>query len=199
VTSPLLADGTAELASVARLVAGWWSRPTVAEIGRWTVCWEPARDAAALIGEPESCVSELEATLAASSAPALLEEHERLLVGPGRVPCAPYESLWRADAPRREQGALMGASAAEVTHVYRELGLQVRVDAHELPDHVCVEWEALAYALEKQADDLAAILLRDHLGRWIPPFASAVAAEARQPFYAALARLTGEWTAALAP
>lgn len=197
-SSTLLASPAAERASAARLLAGWWSRPTGEEIGRWAICWGEARDTAARIGEPESHVSELEGALAESSAAALLAEYERLLVGPGRVPCAPYESLWRTDVTRREQGVLMGASAAEVTAVYRELGLQVRGDAHELPDHLCVEWEALAYAFESEANELAATLVHDHLARWTPAFTSAVAAEAEQPFYSTLARLTAEWAAALA-
>lgn len=187
-----------ERAVAARLVAGWWSRPTGEEIDRWAAGWRSARVAAAGLCEPESRVLELEAALEGASRPALLEEYERLLVGPGRVPCAPYESLWRADAPRRERGVLMGAPAAAVAGIYSDLGLRVRTDARELPDHLAVEWEALAYAFEHGADDLAATLLHDHLARWIDPFAGAVAAATEQPFYTALARLTAEWLAALA-
>lgn len=187
-----------ELAAAARLVAGWWSRPTGEELGRWAAGWGRARVAAARLGEPGSRVLELEAALDVASPAALLEEYERLLVGPGRVPCAPYESLWRTDAPRRERGTLMGAPAADASRIYRDLGLQLRSDAHELPDHLVVEWEALAYAFEHDADDLAATLLHDHLARWTEPFPGAVVAATEQPFYSALARLTVEWVAALA-
>lgn len=193
-----MSETLVERGAAAQLLGIWWGRPAAAEVECWGDLFAAAAGAAAELGEPQARVDELEAALEASSANELAEEYERLLVGPGRVPCAPYESLWRSDAPRREQGVLMGAAAAEVARIYGELGLQVRREAHELPDHVAVEWEALAYALETGADDLAAALLDEHLARWIPAFASAVAAEARQPFYAALARLTAEWTAALA-
>lgn len=182
----------------ARLVGGWWSRPTSDELDGWNGCWASAAEAADCLGEPESRVRELEAALANVTPAALSEEYERLLVGPGRVPCAPYESLWRSDAPRRERGVLMGTAAADVARIYRELGLQVRSDARELPDHVAIEWEALAFALESRAHELAEALVEEHLAQWIPPFAAAVAAETDQPFYSTLARLTAEWTAALA-
>ncbi|HVW89080.1 MAG TPA: molecular chaperone TorD family protein [Gaiellaceae bacterium] len=184
--------------SAAYLLARWWSRPVGEEIDGWDGSWEEAREAAELLDRSPALVCELEAASAASSRAALLEEYERLLVGPGRVPCAPYESLWRTDAPRRERGVLMGAAATEVARLYGELGLQVKADAHELPDQLAVEWEALAYALDRERRDVAAALLDDHLAQWVPAFAAAVAAETEEPFYAALASLTAEWAAALA-
>jgi TorA maturation chaperone TorD len=117
--------------------------------------------------------------------------------GPGRVPCAPYESLWRNDVSRFEQGSLMGAPADAVGRIYRGLGVQLRSDAHELPDHIQVEWEALACALDRDAIEHAHALLRDHLAVWMAPFCAAVAGETQAPFYAALAGLTPAWTAAL--
>jgi len=88
----------------------------------------------------------------------------------------------------------MAAAATDVERIYRELGLQVRADVHELPDHLVVEWEALAYALEHDAEDEAAELGREHLASWVPAFCAAVASETEQPFYAALARVTSGWT-----
>ena len=90
---------------------------------------------------------------------ALREEYERLLVWPRAAPCSPYESLWRGDQPKREQGRLMAACAADVARLYADLGLRVRADAHELPDHLVVEWEALAYAFEHDSADAAGVLL----------------------------------------
>jgi ferredoxin len=72
------------------------------------------------------------------------------MVGPGRVPCAPYESMWSAGSGRRiDEGVLMGAPAEAVSGVYRDLGLGLRTDAHELPDH-----------LEPRATADAALVLR---------------------------------------
>lgn len=185
-------DRAAGPAPAARLLAAWWSRPTAEEIGRWAASWPQASEI-----EPDG-VAAVEAAAHASEPEALLEEYERLLVGPGRVPCAPYESLWRDDVPRREQGRLMGDVAEDVARIYREIGLHVRADAHELPDHIAVEWEALAYALEQGADDAADELTRAHLAVWIGPFCTAVAAATQEPFYAALAEVTSAWTVALA-
>ncbi len=80
----------------------------------------------------------------------LLDEYERLFVGPGRTPCPPYESLWLDGQPRLEQGRLMGAASVAVADLYRGLGLDVAAAAHELPDHVAIELEALAFALRAE-------------------------------------------------
>ncbi len=185
-------------APAARLLAHWWSRPTANEIDLWASCWPGACEVAVQLGLRCDEVDDLRSALSASIAEDLLAEYERLLNGPGRAPCPPYESLWRDDGPKRDQGRLMGSAAAEVVRLYRELGLQVRGDAHELPDHLAIEWEALAFALEHEATDAAATLAGEHLSLWIPQFCDAVAAETGQPFYAALAPLTAAWTAALA-
>jgi len=183
-----VSNRAAGLAPAARLLASWWSRPTAEERERWAAAWEDAFEL-----EPERVAALRDA--AEEAAPeALLEEYERLFVGPGRVPCAPYESLWREDLPRRERGRLMGDAADDVVRIYRETGLRVRAGAHELPDHVAVEWEALAYALEQGADDAAEGLARMHLAAWMGPFCSAVATATAEPFYALLAELTSAWT-----
>jgi TorA maturation chaperone TorD len=76
--------------------------------------------------------------------------------------------------------------------------LSVRSSAHELPDHVAIEWEALAYAVEQGADEQAEQLARNHLAGWMPAFCAAVATETTVPFYETLTRLTLAATAALA-
>jgi putative dimethyl sulfoxide reductase chaperone len=123
------------------------------------------------------------------------EEYERLFVGPGRAPCPPYESLWRGDAPRRERGRLMGDCAADVSRIYGALGLQPKDG--ELPDHIALELEAYAFAVERGEDEAAETLV-EHLAAWVPGFCEAVEAEARQPYYAELARQTSAWVAELA-
>ena len=183
-----VSERAAGLAPAARLLASWWSRPTAEERERWAAVWP-----AALELEPDRA-AELRAAAEEAAPEALLEEYERLFVGPGRVPCSPYESLWREDTPRREQGRLMGDATDDVVRIYREIGLRVRADAHELPDHVAIEWEALAYALEQGADDAAADLVRAHLAAWMGPFCAAVATATTEPFYAVLAELTSAWT-----
>lgn len=198
--SSALLDREAVPAQAARLLAAWWSRPTADELERWAYSWPAAYAAAELLELRADAVDELRAAVeqVGVGVEALLEEYERLLVGPGRAPCAPYESLWRDDVPRRERGHLMGSCAADAVRIYRDLGLRVHPGAHELPDHLVVEWEALAYAFEHEAAVASCELAQSHLVLWIPPFCAAVARETEQPYYRALARLTPEWTTALA-
>lgn len=179
----------------ARLLAGWWSRPLPDEVAQWRAAQGPAREAAEALAVP---VAEIEDAVDTSSVDELLDEYERLLIGPGRAPCPPYESLWRTDQPRREQGILMSSASSDVLRIYGELGLSVSRAAHELPDHIAVEWEALAYALERGMSTAAEELAQRHLAMWMAPFCDAVAAETTHPFYGALSRLTPVWTAALA-
>ena len=55
----------------------------------------------------------------------LLDEYERLFVGPGQVPCPPYESFWREDVPVDIRRTLMGPCTAELRGLYQELGLEI--------------------------------------------------------------------------
>ena len=183
-----VSERAAGFAPAARLLASWWSRPTAEETERWAAAWPEALEL-----EPER-VAALRNAAEEAAPEALLEEYERLFVGPGRVPCSPYESLWREDVPRRDQGRLMGDVTDDVVRIYKEIGLRVRTDAHELPDHVAIEWEALAYALEQGDDDAARGLARTHLAAWMGPFCAAVATATTEPFYAVLAELTSAWT-----
>ena len=186
-------ESRADVAAVL-LLTRWWSQPTDAERDAWDVLWEDARSAAESLEIDTELLDGLRAAVARADPELLLEEYERLLVGPGCAPCAPYESLWHADT--REQGSLMGAPAEAVPAIYRGIGLDIRPDAHELPDHLLLECEALACALER-APAAARALLDDHLGAWIGPFCTAVAAAADEPFYVRLAELTPGWLAAV--
>ncbi len=191
---------TVEVAVAARLAASWWSRPLPEETARWATAWPDAAAVAAALGIDPELVDELADAAHAAGADELLDAYERLFVGPGRTPCPPYESLWRDGQPRLEQGRLMGAASAEVVELYRALGLSVSA-ARELPDHVAVEWEALAYGVEQsspESEEVAAALLREHLALWLPRLCAAVEAEEGDGFYGLLARLTSRWVAALA-
>lgn len=184
--------------AAAALLSRWWSRPTAAEREAWDGVWPVALETAAALGVSADPVQQLHSALRGSSTDAMLDEYERLLVGPGRAPCSPYESLWRTDVARREQGVLMGAISDAVTDIYLGLGLELRGDAHELPDHLVVEWEAVAYAFEHGADEAAGQLLGEHLQRWMSPFCEAVGLESGERFYQVLAAVTRGWTTALA-
>jgi TorA maturation chaperone TorD len=184
-------------AQTALLLSHWWSRPTDDERQLWSESFDLAESFAAELGCDPDPVRDLAGALELIDGEAMLDEYERLFVGPGAPPCQPYESLWLGGPRRRDNGSMMGPAAIAVSSLYKELGLTFDDDMHELPDHLMIEWEALAYALARDATEVSHVLLRDHLGQWMVPFCEAVSEAAVQPFYVRLAGLTPIWTAAL--
>lgn len=183
------------------MLSHWWSRPVQSEVAAWDDEWLLACRLAEDLGLGHRAVADLAAARRSASAGELLDEYERLFVGPGRTPCPPYESLWQESLAKPEQGRLMGAASTAVADLYRELGLDVAGGAHELPDHIAIEFEALAYAAGGAGPAGARVaerLLGEHLCAWLPGFCSAVLEESGVPFYAALATLTRSWVEALA-
>ncbi len=191
-------DGTGPETIVAAvdLLAHFWSRPVTDEVGSWA----EARD---LEAETDSRISsdplrEPVIMPGLEEVPALLDEYERLFVGPGQVPCPPYESFWREDVPVDIRRTLMGPCTAELKQMYQELGLQISSRSVELPDHIAIELEAMAYALSfDETEPVARRIFEEHLVQWLPRLCRAVAHEAEQSFYRNLAVLTLDWLAAI--
>jgi TorA maturation chaperone TorD len=115
-----------------------------------------------------------------------------------RGPIPPYETEYGNEAlfqQPQEMADLMG--------FYRAFGLSVRVDGHERCDHISCECEFLsflalkeAYGLEhrdaemvQQSRKATRLFLRDHLGRFLPAFASKLQRENRTGFYGMLVKL----------
>jgi putative dimethyl sulfoxide reductase chaperone len=197
----MTAANTAARPEAAAMLSHWWSRPVQSEVAAWDDEWLLACRLAEDLGLEHREVADLAAARRSASAEDLLDEYERLFVGPGRTPCPPYESLWQESRPGPEQGRLMGAASTAVADLYRQLGLDVAAGAHDLPDHIAIELEALAYAAGRdgpEGDRVAEALLGEHLSTWLPGFCTAVEEESGVPFYAALARLTRSWVEALA-
>jgi TorA maturation chaperone TorD len=177
------------------LLAHWWSRPVLDEVATWAGAAEV--EAEVRRGMPGQSSAQLLAP-GGGELLGLLDEHERLFVGPGPVPCPPYESFWREDVPIDIRRSLMGPCTADLRRLYAELGLKMAPASGEMPDHVAVELEALAYALSSPATyPLARALFFDHLRRWLPRLCRAVAHEAASPFYRDLADRTVDWTGPL--
>ncbi|MGA2802775.1 MAG: molecular chaperone TorD family protein [Acidimicrobiales bacterium] len=178
------------------LLSHFWSRPVADEVASWAA----ARD---LEAETDSRISsdplrEPVRVPDLEEAPRLLDEYERLFVGPGQVPCPPYESFWREDVPVDIRRTLMGPCTAELKQVYSDLGLQMSSQSVELPDHITIELEAMAYALSfEETAPLARRIFEEHLARWLPRLCRAVAHEAAEAFYRDLAVLTLDWLAAI--
>jgi len=176
------------------LLAHFWSRPLADEVEQWA----RARDLELELRRrlPSGCQREpswLPVNLEESLD--LLDEYERLFVGPGQVPCPPYESFWREDVAVDIRRTLMGPCTADLKALYNELGLELSSESSELPDHVAVECEALAYALSLDGAEQIARRLFEHVGHWLPRFCRAVAKDSENPFYRELAPLTLDWLA----
>ena len=123
---------------------------------------------------------------------ALRLEHTRLFADPRQllVPC--YESMYLDSS-----GLVMGRPAQQVRRAYAAEGLGLAERFHDLPDHLAVEMEFMAYLcsregsawIEADAANAArwaqkeAAFLHDHLLRWLPAFRDRLSRETRLPFY----------------
>ncbi len=123
----------------------------------------------------------------------LLWEYTKLFVGPYRLPCPPWESVYTS--PKR---LMMQEAADQVMAIYREAGLVVNTD-DVLPDHIGVELNFLAVLFQKthmetdQKDhyvDMTGRFLAEHLSRWIPEFTRDMENAAETSFYKAVAKTT---------
>jgi len=95
--------------------------------------------------------------------PVLLEEYERLFVGPGQVPCPPYESFWRRTSPSTSAD-LMGRAPRNSRRSTWSWASRCRRCSGELPDHIAIELEAMAYALSfDETEPMARRLFDKHL------------------------------------
>ncbi len=122
----------------------------------------------------------------------LLWEYTRLFIGPYKLPCPPWESVYTS--PKR---LMMQDAAGQVQALYGEAGLAVNSN-DVMPDHIGVELNFLAILLQrahaatgdnKQTIGIGAIL-DGHLLKWVPQFTTDMENAAETPFFRALARAT---------
>ncbi len=186
--------------AAAAALAAFWGEPEMKALRLWRS--QALQDDLALVadalGRGEEVLPSLREALAAPRR-VLAEEYERLFVGPGTVPCPPYEALWRKDRPKLEEGTVVGAVTGRVADLYDDIGVRMRKELRELPDHVSAEWEAVAYGLQAGEPQSAAAceLLGEHLAVWLPPLCAKVREAAKLPFYERVASLTDSWLPAL--
>jgi len=198
------------VAAAAVVLSHWWSYPTQSEVETWPDLVAVAERVSRHLSGDDQAGASLPIPRA-GDVDEMLARYERLFVGPGPVPCPPYESCWRTDVVAYLRHSLMGPCIADLLEIYRRLGLNLDPVAGELPDHVAVEFEALAYAVS-QADegandgsgnnsaatvgpDATRSLVEGHLSVWVPGFCHAVAEQVHDGFYADLAAITLEWFA----
>jgi len=123
----------------------------------------------------------------------LLWEYTRLFVGPYRLPCPPWESVYTSS-----QRLLMQEAYEAVEACYREAGLAVG-DGRVLADHIGAELQFLAVLADRAeeggggaqaARELARRFLDEHLAGWVGRFAGDMEAAAASLLYRTLARVT---------
>jgi TorA maturation chaperone TorD len=123
----------------------------------------------------------------------LLWEYTRLFIGPYKLPCPPWESVYTS--PKR---LMMQEAYDEVRDYYNKAGLTVN-NQGIMADHIGAELNFLAVVLQKAHSDtkkeqyyrdLTRGFLDEHVIKWIPQFARDMEDAADLLFYKTLARVT---------
>lgn len=165
---------------------------------------KPSRDAleswkTALSGETSFFLDELKTTInnidmtSDAELEDLLWEYTRLFIGPYKLPCPPWESVYTS--PKK---LMMQDSADQVRVLYAEAGLAVNTD-EVMPDHIGVEMNFLAILLQRSQSEMGnkdeqmkrtEKLLNEHILQWVPQFTRDMENAAETPLFRALARTT---------
>ena len=123
----------------------------------------------------------------------LLWEYTRLFIGPYKLPCPPWESVYTS--PKR---LMMQEAYDEVRDYYNKAGLTVN-NQGIMADHIGAELNFLAVVLQKANSDpkkeqyyrdLTSEFLAEHIIKWVPQFARDMEDAADLSFYKTLARVT---------
>jgi len=132
----------------------------------------------------------------------LAVEYTRLFVGPGpRISL--YESV-NANTGGRSEAALWSERTVKVKNFIEGTGLNYASDFADLPDHVSVELEFMQRLASNEAEALLAgrraeaqtlvniqrTFFHDHIGSWLSILCGKVIANAKEPFYKAMAELS---------
>jgi TorA maturation chaperone TorD len=112
---------------------------------------------------------------------AIVNEYNRLFLIRPKAP--PYETIY-TDA----EGQMRGLLTAQLEEKYLNAGLAISPELNELPDHISVELEFMAYMCMKESEahsanevleathfrDLQVSFMGQHLARWFPSFAKRI-------------------------
>lgn len=123
----------------------------------------------------------------------LLSEYTRLFIGPYKLPCPPWESVYTS--PKK---LMMQDAADQVRALYEGAGLTIN-SAEVMPDHIGAELNFLALLLQRMNSRTDGTdhylgttekLLHDHLLKWTPDFTRDMEEAAETLFYKELAMAT---------
>ena len=138
---------------------------------------------------------------------ALAKEYLRLFVGPGHIPCPPYEAVHRKDRPEFERGLVMGPSTADVRRAYLAAGLEISKTYTDLPDHIAAEMEFMQFLCaeeskhEQQGNKEEATKMKkmqqefhkNHIEPWVGDFADCILRSTTLTFYKTAANVLKEF------
>jgi TorA maturation chaperone TorD len=123
----------------------------------------------------------------------LLWEYTRLFIGPYKLPCPPWESVYTS--PKK---LMMQDSYDRVKKFYDEVCLIID-DPNIMPDHIGAELNFLGVLFQRINDepekrshcfDTANRFITEHVITWIPKFTRDMEDAANSSFYKALAKVT---------
>ncbi|MCL5236456.1 MAG: molecular chaperone TorD family protein [Nitrospirae bacterium] len=131
----------------------------------------------------------------------LLWEYTRLFVGPYKLPCPPWESVYTSPKKLMMQDAYSG-----VRQLYEEAGLAIN-SPDVMADHIGMELNFLAVLFQKMHDepgrrnyhtDIIERFVGEHVMKWVSRFAQDMKEAADSRFYKALAQITRDFIADMA-
>lgn len=148
--------------------------------GQWPQAWPfGAADELGRIGaDMASALADLEAM------GALVEEHQRLFIGPNHLDAPPWGSVYL-----EEEGTLFGDSTLALRHFLETEGVILQTEQHEPEDHIGLLFWAAAWLAEAQRPVALRHLIDEHMLSWSNAYLNQLGGTARHPFYLALERL----------
>ena len=128
----------------------------------------------------------------------ILWEYTRLFIGPYKLPCPPWESVYTS-----AKKLMMQDAYDSVMSFYNEIGLTIN-DPNIMPDHIGAELNFLAILYERMNNenepekklhymDITKRFLEEHLKKWVLEFTHDMGNAADSPFYKALAKATRDF------
>ncbi len=164
--------------------------PSMTAIENWKMAL--AGDASFVLQGLKEAIDEIN-TASHDELEGLLWDYTRLFIGPYKLPCPPWESVYTS--PKR---LMMQDAADQVMKLYREAGLSIETP-DIMPDHIGAELNFLALLLRKShseaegQEELQRItdnFLNEHILKWLPDFTRDMENAAETRTYRALARVT---------
>ncbi|CEG29346.1 TorD/DmsD family molecular chaperone [Bacillus sp. B-jedd] len=142
-----------------------------------------------LTGNPD-CANEIKGF------PAELGELQEIYLNSLGGPALPVESvykIWTADSDcsmpfAKSKGYLLGDSALHIRYILTEFEMAISQDYENMPDHLAILLEMLAYFWDNCVPEFTYQFLEDHFD-WLDELASALAALPEHSFYLAITRL----------